>query len=140
MLDKINNWIKAGLLSAVVALANAVISVISFLEKREQKKEQKEKEKTVIENNKKIDDVCDNGSLDDLKNLVKRLCIVSCIMLSGCTTIQINKTYDWEGHYKTVEQFRNATYDMKLDKTTSVWVLSNVTLKNLLKDIESKRQ
>ena len=56
-------------------------------------------------------------------------------MLVGCVTpINVESTKQWEGHYKTVEEFHEKTNGIVLDKDESIWILSNHTLNRLLKN------
>jgi hypothetical protein len=53
---------------------------------------------------------------------------------SGCmSNININTTKSWEGRYETKKDIVNAITNMNLDKNESVWILSNSTMKRLLK-------
>lgn len=54
----------------------------------------------------------------------------------SCKDISIQPTRQWENHYSSVEEFKAGTSDMRLDKGESVWVLSNSTLKRVLKNVE----
>ena len=49
-------------------------------------------------------------------------------------TPEVYPTKSWEGHFKTVEDFRKNTERMELKRGESVWVLSNRTLERVLKD------
>jgi len=61
--------------------------------------------------------------------------ITGCISVEHNVVIESAKTY--EGHYMTVEEFKKGTESMQLQSGESVWVLSNVTLKRLLKNTEN---
>jgi hypothetical protein len=53
---------------------------------------------------------------------------------SGCmSNININTIKSWEGRYETKKDIVNAITNMNLDKNESVWILSNSTMKRLLK-------
>lgn len=69
-----------------------------------------------------------------------RIYLLSLIMLfslTGCISIvEVQPTETWEGHYMTVEEFQSNTSNIELDEGTSIWVLSNHTLKRLLKKKE----
>lgn len=53
---------------------------------------------------------------------------------SGCmSNININTIKPWEGRYETKKDIVNAITDMNLEKNESVWILSNSTMKRLLK-------
>jgi hypothetical protein len=90
---------------------------------------------------KKIDDVCDNGSLNDLFNLkdkiISIICIINIFLCSGCFSInpEVKTVKSWENHYMTVEDFQNKTKDIKLEQGESIWVLSNSSLSRLIKDL-----
>lgn len=64
------------------------------------------------------------------------LAAASALILCGCMTKepQIESTKQWENHYFTVEQFKNGTKDILLDKDETIWVLSNTTLNRLLQN------
>lgn len=106
-------------------------------------KEDKNVRKTQDAKETKIDDVCDNGTIDDLFNLkkaVKLLALSSLCILSGCTAtkIQLQTTKVWEGHYFTESSFHEATKDVELEKGESIWVLSNQSLKRVLLEQQSQ--
>lgn len=61
--------------------------------------------------------------------------ILISMMLTGCmTSVSVESTKQWEGHYMTIEEFHKKTNDIELDKNESIWVLSNHTLNRLLKN------
>ena len=63
--------------------------------------------------------------------------IVLMLIYTGCMTAKepvVETTKSWENHYYSVEQFQNGTKDMKLEKSESVWVISNRTLSRVLKN------
>ena len=137
-MDKIIDFIKKIGISTLISIIENVLSVVDrvvlFINKREIKKENKEIDKS----NKELKDICDRGTLDDLINFTKKsllILIIPSLMISGCKSDQINvlTTKSWEGHYQTVEDFRNKTNDIKLDKKESIWVLSNQSLYYILK-------
>lgn len=70
--------------------------------------------------------------------MIKRIFIgILTFTLVGCTTIKepvVETTKPWENHYYSVEQFQNGTKDIKLEKSESVWVISNRTLSRVLKN------
>ena len=58
----------------------------------------------------------------------------SAILLIGCVTEpKVESTKPWENHYFTVEDFKQKTSSIQLDKDESIWVLSNHTLNRLLR-------
>jgi hypothetical protein len=59
---------------------------------------------------------------------------VCLFLLSGCVSVTLNSTKSWEGHFKNVEEFKAATENITLDKNETIWVLSNRTLKRVLKN------
>lgn len=63
------------------------------------------------------------------------------ISFSGCIStseIVVDPVKSWEGHYKTVEEFKTKTSDIELAENETIWVLSNKTLSRVLKNIEKK--
>jgi hypothetical protein len=68
---------------------------------------------------------------------MKYIFTVCCILfLVGCTNVSIQTTKKWEGHCMTVEDFKSATSNIALEADESIWVLSNRTLKRVLKNTE----
>lgn len=69
---------------------------------------------------------------------MKYVFILSLFALVGCVSDQptIQTVKSWEGHYMSVEDFNKQTNNIKLDKDESIWVLSNRTLKRVLKNNE----
>lgn len=67
---------------------------------------------------------------------MKFLMILSLCAIYGCmnASINVHTTKSYEGHYMTTNDFYNATKNISLDKDESIWVLSNSTLKQLLKN------
>ena len=74
--------------------------------------------------------------------LVKVLFLALLIACSGCISIgvtpEVQTTKQWENHYMTVEDFKNGTANIELDKDESIWVLSNSSLSRLLKNYINK--
>lgn len=57
----------------------------------------------------------------------------------GCVSsndISIQPTRTWENHYTSVKDFKAGTACIELQKGESIWVLSNSTLKRVLKNVE----
>lgn len=55
-------------------------------------------------------------------------------LLTGCTNaIYVNTVKPWEGHYFNTNEFYNATKNINLSKKETIWVLSDITLKQVLK-------
>lgn len=57
-------------------------------------------------------------------------------LLCGCVSEkapEVITTRPWESRYGSVQEFHEKTHDIQLGKGESVWVLSNETLKRLLK-------
>ena len=137
-MDKIIDFIKdigtSTLISILTKLLIVVDKALTCLENKQIRKENKEIDKS----NKELKDICDKGTLEDLVNFTKKslmILIIPSILISGCKSDQIDvlTTKSWEGHYQTIEDFRNKTNDIKLDKKESIWVLSNQSLYYLLK-------
>lgn len=85
----------------------------------------------------KTDEVCDKGKIEDLLNLKSFILISILGSCLGCNTLPpIEPTKPWENHYFNVEDFKTATQDITLEKNESIWVISNHTLKRLLKGIQ----
>ena len=64
------------------------------------------------------------------------LALAMAILCCGCcSTPKVESTKPWEGHYMTVDDFKQSTNVIDLDKNESIWVLSNSTLKRLLKNV-----
>lgn len=65
---------------------------------------------------------------------------LSLLFFTGCITvenkIECKPTEPWENHYFSVEEFKEKTQDIQLKDGQSIWVLSNETLKRVLKDIK----
>lgn len=60
--------------------------------------------------------------------------VILMIMLTGCvSTVTINTIKPWEGHYFSTNDFYNATKNIDLSENETIWVLSNTTLKQVLK-------
>lgn len=66
--------------------------------------------------------------------MIKALLFAILLLVVGCYSTKVETTKQWEGHYFTVDEMHNATKDMTLDKNESIWILSNNTLKRLLKN------
>ena len=65
--------------------------------------------------------------------------ITVCLLLAGCMTEpKIETTLPWEGHYYSFEEMKNKTEGQALEEKQSMWLLSNTTLKRLLKDAGAK--
>jgi hypothetical protein len=76
-----------------------------------------------------------------MKKLFLALLLCSSLLIStGCITtekrveIECKPTEVWENHYFTVEEFKTKTETIELKPGQSIWVLSNDTLKRVLKD------
>jgi hypothetical protein len=74
---------------------------------------------------------------------LKPFFVISMVNFGGCALIEKNPevcpTESWEGHYMTEADFRRGTADIRLEKGESVWVLSNRTLKRVLKNVQKQR-
>lgn len=65
--------------------------------------------------------------------------IAACMFLVGCITEpKIETTLPWEGHYYSFEELKSKTEGQTLEEKQSMWLLSNGTLKRLLKDAGAK--
>ena len=63
--------------------------------------------------------------------------VVILMLLSGCrTTLNVSTTRQWEGHYFSTNDFYKATSNIQLDNEESIWVLSDKTLNNVLKNVK----
>lgn len=63
--------------------------------------------------------------------------VVILMLLSGCcTTLNVSTTRQWEGHYFSTNDFYKATSNIQLDKEESIWVLSDKTLNNVLRNVK----
>jgi hypothetical protein len=129
-------------LRTITKICSTVQCVIKYLSEKFHYQKKKEENEQKMKDFKTIDDVCDNGSIDDLFDLknkvVKIILISSMFAISGCINFhpEVKTTKPWENHYKTVEEFQNGTKDMQLEKGESIWVLSNSSLSRLLKDLK----
>lgn len=57
------------------------------------------------------------------------------LLLCGCTTpIYVQTTNSWEGHYYSKAEVQEAVQNMNLNKNESVWLISNNTIYQLLKN------
>ena len=62
------------------------------------------------------------------------IAIICAILFSGCiTNIEVSTTKSWEGRYESSEDINRVVKTIELQKNESVWILSNSTLKRLLK-------
>ena len=63
--------------------------------------------------------------------------VITLMLLSGCyTSLNVSTTRQWEGHYFSTNDFYKATSNIQLDKEESIWVLSDRTLNNVLKNVK----
>jgi hypothetical protein len=66
-----------------------------------------------------------------MKIYITLICV---LLFSGCiTNIEVPATKQWEGRYDSVEDINKVVKTIELQKNESVWILSNSTLKRLLK-------
>ena len=57
--------------------------------------------------------------------------------VTGCITkvdVVVDPIKPWEGHYMTAEEFKEKTAEIQLDEGESIWVISNNTLKRVLRN------
>lgn len=148
MLDFLNNLVKTlgkDLGRILVLLLKGADKVVDLATKIFDRKVEKEKQKETDANNGNLQDICDNGTLDDLINhkIILFFSILT-VLCSGCIskspTIDVNLVRNWEGHYMNEKDFHEKTGDLKLEKGESIWVLSNKTLYNILKERNVKQQ
>jgi len=65
--------------------------------------------------------------------------IITCLILAGCITEhKVETTEPWEGHYYSFDELKSKTEGQQLGEKQSIWLLSNTTLKRLLKDAGAK--
>jgi hypothetical protein len=144
MISTILKFLSSPTLRTINKICSTVNVIFKFLSKKHDYKVEKEKKEEMKKDFETIDDVCNNGTMDDLFNLddkiVKSLIFICIFILTGCinTTPNIHTTKNWENHYMNVEDFHNKTKDIKLEKGESIWVLSNSSLSRLLKDLRKK--
>ena len=71
---------------------------------------------------------------------MKKIFVIAMIFASGCISIKyepkIEVVKPYEGHYMTTNDFYKATSNMQLEEGESVWVLSNRTLKRVIKNVK----
>ena len=61
------------------------------------------------------------------------------LLLTGCIhthDVQVNTVKHWEGHYMDTNAFYKATQNIQLGTNETIWVLSDRTLNNVLKNTE----
>ena len=61
-------------------------------------------------------------------------CAALTAVLGGCTSIEAPTVRPWEGRYETKAAAAEAVEKMDLKKGESVWMLSNATMKRLIKE------
>ena len=60
---------------------------------------------------------------------------MACLALAGCfTEPKVETTEVWEGHYFMTNDVQDAVQKIQLKDKQSIWLLSNTSLKRLLKD------
>ena len=70
---------------------------------------------------------------------MKIIVTASCLFLVGCITEpKIETTSPWEGHYYSFDELKSKVENQQLEEKQSIWLLSNTTLKRLLKDAGAK--
>ena len=139
ILQKIVFALGQNLSQAIILLLSCVEGLVGLAGRILDRKEKKEKEKKAEDSNKDLKDICDNGTLNDLINGKHVILIVFLGFLcqgcfSGKPEIEVNAVKSWEGHYMSVEDFHEKTKDISLERDEPIWVLSNRTLYNILKD------
>lgn len=123
----------------LILMFNSVDKVVNFLKFMVERKDEKDHQEQVDQNNHNLQDICDNGTLEDLINRkIILFALVFSVLISGCVSfgpkIDVNLVRPWEGHYMSVQDFYEKTRDIRLEDGESIWVLSNKTLYNLLKE------
>lgn len=148
MLDFLNNLIKTlgkhlgTILELLLKVGDKAVGLATKIFNR---KVEKEKQEEINQNNGDLQDTCDNGTLDDLINhkMIPFFAVLS-FLCSGCLSnnprIDVNLVRSWEGHYMTEKDFHEKTDKLKLERGESIWVLSNKTLYNVLKERNVKQQ
>lgn len=140
MISLIIKLITSKFLSTVCKVCNTVNTVFKFYIMK-YKDEKKEKQKQELkEDFKTIDNVCNDGSINDLLNIgekMQKIILICLLFLSGCIqfTPEVQTTKSWENHYKNTDDFYENTKNITLEKGESIWVLSNSSLSRLLKQI-----
>ena len=69
---------------------------------------------------------------------IKILLLSVILLFSGCQSLNIQTTKQWEGHYYSVDDAKAVLENTTLDKNESIWMISNTTLKHILKNNERK--
>ena len=65
--------------------------------------------------------------------------VIMCLMLVGCITEpKVETTEPWEGHYYSFDELKSKIEGQQLEEKQSIWLLSNTTLKRLLKNAGAK--
>ena len=65
--------------------------------------------------------------------------IIACLILAGCITEpKVETTEPWEGHYYSFDELKSKIEGQQLEEKQSIWLLSNTTLKRLLKNAGAK--
>lgn len=65
--------------------------------------------------------------------------LAMCLLLAGCMTEpKIETTSSWEGHYYSFDEIKSKIENQQLEEKQSIWLLSNTTLKRLLKNAGAK--
>jgi len=69
-------------------------------------------------------------------NMMKYVVAISLMFIVGCIEMNptIYTTKQYEGHYYSKESIEEAVKAINLQKNESVWILSNTTLKRVLKN------
>ena len=145
IVQKIASMFGSQLGKVVYAVADAVKTAFMYFTKKLAHVQKKDETQQKRRNMKTIDDICDNGSLDDLLDIASKTFILLLSVAAfgtGCMTrnvIELQPTRVWEGHYFTKQQFVDATQSIELKDGESVWVLSNHTLSRVLKETQHNK-
>lgn len=137
--------ISNGILKIIIPLCSTVKAVLMYLNRQKEENAIKKKKEDLEKDCNTIDDVCNNGTIDDLLNIGDKMTkviilLIGGIVFNGCVNItpSVQTTNYWEKHYMTTNDFYKGTQNIHLKEGESIWVLSNTTLSNLLKDVRGK--
>lgn len=69
----------------------------------------------------------------------KTTILCAAMALCGCMSEpKLEATKPWEGHYYTASDIADKAKQIELDEGESIWMMSNYTLKRLLKNAAGK--
>lgn len=139
LLTEIVKNLGKGLGITLILMFDSIEKVTALISKIFDHKIEKEKKEETDQNNQDLKDICDNGTLEDLiSSKIILFSLIFSVLFSGCISmgpkIDVNLVKPWEGHYMSVQDFYEHTRDIQLDEKESIWVFSNMTLYNILKE------